>query len=236
LKAKVDVMDKNMTIALDGPAGSGKSTVARLLARRLGIPYLDTGAMYRAVGLKAIRSGISPRDETAVAAMLQDTRLDVLFQADYQRILLDGEDVSQAIRTPEASLAASDFSALPVVRLRLVELQRQMASRQSLILDGRDIGTFVLPDAPFKFFLTADPGERAHRRLLDLRERGDAVTTLEQVRLDIEYRDKQDAGRSLAPLCQAADAILVDTTSLGIEDVVEVIWQHLRQVLYAEQV
>ncbi len=229
-------MSDRLTLALDGPAGAGKSTIARLLAKRLGILYLDTGAMYRAVGLKACRAGISTRDEAAVAEMLKDTRLDILFESENQRILLDGEDVSQAIRTPEASLAASDVSALPVVRLRLVELQREIAAHQPLILDGRDIGTFVLPDAPFKFFLTADPAERARRRLLDLQARGDQSATLEQVREDMDYRDRQDSQRSLAPLKQADDAILVDTTSLNIDQVVDTILNEIEKVQYAERV
>lgn len=224
-----------LTIALDGPAGAGKSTIAKLLAKQLSVLYLDTGAMYRAIGLKAIRTGVSVRDESAVSEMLHDTQLEIVFDAGNQSVILDGEDVSQAIRTPEASLAASDISALPVVRIHLVEMQRQMAARQSLILDGRDIGTYVLPDAPFKFFLTADPGERARRRLLDLQARGDMTTTLEQVRLDIEYRDKQDSQRSLAPLKQADDAILVDTTSMSIEQVVDSILQSIRQVRDAQK-
>ena len=214
-------MQELLTIALDGPAGAGKSTIARLLAKRLGILYLDTGAMYRAVGLKALRLGLPTKSGPEIAAMLADTRLEILFRDNVQHILLDGEDVSQAIRSPEASMAASDVSTLPVVRLRLVELQREIAARQPLILDGRDIGTFVLPAARWKFFLTADPAERARRRLLDLQARGDAATTLEQVRQAMDERDRQDSQRSLAPLKQAEDAILVDTTSLTIDDVVD---------------
>ena len=220
-------MNDLLTIALDGPAGAGKSTIAKLLARRLGILYLDTGAMYRAVGLKAIRCSISVRDEAAVAAMLQDTRLEIIFESAGQRIMLDGEDVSAAIRTPEASIAASDVSALPAVRIALVKLQREIAARQSLILDGRDIGTYVLPDAPCKFFMTADPAERARRRLLDLQSRGDSTSTIEQVLADIKYRDHQDASRSLAPLRQADDAVLIDTTDLSIEQVVETIMSYI---------
>lgn len=225
-----------LTIALDGPAGAGKSTIAKLLAKQLSVLYLDTGAMYRAIGLKAIRTGVSVRDEAAVSEMLKDTHLEIVFDAGNQSVILDGEDVSQAIRTPEASLAASDISALPVVRIHLVEMQRQMAAQQSLILDGRDIGTYVLPDAPFKFFLTADPGERARRRLLDLQARGDMTTTLEAVRQDIEYRDRQDSQRSLAPLKQADDAILVDTTNMSIEQVVESISHSIRQVQDAQKI
>ncbi|MGI6325613.1 MAG: (d)CMP kinase [Saccharofermentanales bacterium] len=219
-----------ITIALDGPSGAGKSTVAGLLAKKLGILHLDTGAMYRAVGLKALRTGLTTDDEEAVRRMLETTKLEVILSEDRQRVLLDGEDVSTAIRTPEASLAASDFSKLPVVRHKLVELQRQMADRQSLILDGRDIGTYVLPQATCKIFLTAEPAERARRRLLDLQASGDHSATLEQVLQDIEYRDRQDAGRALAPLRQAEDAILVDSTDCSVEEVVDRITSYIKGI------
>ncbi len=214
-------MNKQITIALDGPAGAGKSTIAKLIAERLGILYLDTGAMYRAIGLKAMRRGIDKTDEQSVEQMLAQTRLDIEFADGGQRVILDGEDVSDAIRTPEASIAASDFSRLPVVRLHLVALQRGIAAEKPLVLDGRDIGTYVLPDADFKFFLTADPDERAKRRLLDLRAKGNHQATHAEVLQDIQYRDHQDASRALAPLCQADDAILVDTTDMSIDQVVE---------------
>ncbi len=210
-------------IALDGPAGAGKSTIARRVAEALGILYLDTGAMYRAIGIKAVAQGLSPKDEAAIGAMLESTDLDIRFVAGTQEVWLDGVNVSEAIRTPEASRAASDVSTLPVVRRALVDLQRQIASRQSLIMDGRDIGTHVLPDARHKFFLTASVDERAHRRLLDLQNRGNQTTTLDEVRADIEYRDRQDSERAFAPLRQAEDAILVDTTNLSIEEVVQTI-------------
>lgn len=216
-------MGQAMAIALDGPAGAGKSTIARRVAEQLGILYLDTGAMYRAIGLKAVRSGFDPKDEAAVAAMLGTTDLDIRFVDGQQRVWLDGEDVSEAIRTPQASRAASDVSTLPVVRRRLVEIQQDIASRQSLIMDGRDIGTHVLPNAAHKFFLTASLDERARRRLQDLRNRGDAAATLEEVQADIEYRDRQDTQRSFAPLRQAEDALLVDTTDLTIDQVVDTI-------------
>ena len=212
-----------MAIALDGPAGAGKSTIARRVAEQLGILYLDTGAMYRAIGLKATRSGYDPKDEAAVATLLETTDLDIRFVDGQQQVWLDGENVSEAIRTPQASRAASDVSTLPVVRRRLVEIQQDIASRQSLIMDGRDIGTYVLPNAAHKFFLTASLDERARRRLQDLRNRGDAAATLEEVRTDIEYRDRQDTQRSFAPLRQADDAVLVDTTDLTIDQVVETI-------------
>jgi cytidylate kinase len=223
-------MTKLLTIALDGPAGAGKSTIARRLARELDILYLDTGAMYRAVGLKALRQGISVRSEADIAKMLDETRMDIVFDNKEQHILLDGEDVSELIRTPQVSLAASDVSALPVVRRKLVELQREIAARQPLILDGRDIGSYVLPDARCKFFLTASEDERARRRLHDLRARGDQQSTFEAIKQDITYRDRQDSQRSLAPLCQAADAILVDTTEMTIDEVVAAILNDIRQV------
>jgi len=220
-------MDKVITIAIDGPAGAGKSTIARLIAGRLGILYLDTGAMYRAVGLKALRTGTDMRSEPAMAALLEQTNLDIRFVRQSQQIYLDGEDVTSAIRLPEVARAASDVSALPVVRLKLVELQRQIASGQNLILDGRDIGTYVLPHASYKFFLTADLRERARRRLLDLQARGSQDATLDQVADDMSYRDNQDSSRALAPLKQADDAILVDTTGLTIEEVVEKVMGYL---------
>ncbi|NCA99747.1 MAG: (d)CMP kinase [Clostridia bacterium] len=210
-------------IALDGPAGAGKSTIARRVAENLGILYLDTGAMYRAIGIKAVAQGLSLKDEAAVGTMLESTDLDIRFVAGAQEVWLDGVNVSDAIRTPEASRAASDVSTLPVVRRAMVDLQRKIASRQSLVMDGRDIGTHVLPDARHKFFLTASVEERAHRRLLDLQNRGNQSATLEEVRADIEYRDRQDSERTFAPLRQAEDAVLVDTTDLNIEEVVQTI-------------
>lgn len=210
-------------IALDGPAGAGKSTIARRVAEQLGILYLDTGAMYRAIGIKALNLGLPAKDEAAVGTMLQSTDLDIRFVNGTQEVWLDGVNVSEAIRTPEASRAASDVSTLPVVRRALVDMQRKIASRQSLVMDGRDIGTHVLPDARHKFFLTASVAERAHRRLLDLKNRGDATVTLNEVKADIEYRDRQDSERAFAPLRQADDAILVDTTDLSIEEVVQTI-------------
>lgn len=210
-------------IALDGPAGAGKSTIARRVAEQLGILYLDTGAMYRAIGIKALNLGLPAKDEAAVGTMLQSTDLDIRFVNGTQEVWLDGVNVSETIRTPEASRAASDVSTLPVVRRALVDMQRKIASRQSLVMDGRDIGTHVLPDARHKFFLTASVAERAHRRLLDLKNRGDATVTLDEVKADIEYRDRQDSERAFAPLRQADDAILVDTTDLSIEEVVQTI-------------
>lgn len=210
-------------IALDGPAGAGKSTIARKVAEHYGILYLDTGAMYRAMGWKALSIGISPRNDQAVEHMLCKTKLDVRFEDGEQHVFVDDVDVSDLIRTPEMSKAASDISALSCVRKHLVDLQRQLAASRPLVIDGRDIGTYVLPNAPWKFFLTATAEERAQRRLLQLRAKGDGKTTLEQVIEDINYRDKQDSTREVAPLRQADDAILLDTTHLSIEQVIAAI-------------
>lgn len=208
-------------IAIDGPAGAGKSTIARRVAEHLRILYLDTGAMYRAIGYAALSQGISPRDADAVAAMLAKTDLQIAFIDGAQHVLLNGEDVTGCIRTPEMSRAASDISALPCVRQYLVARQRALSHVQPLVMDGRDIGSYVLPDAPYKFYLTASPDERARRRLEDLRRTGDQTSTLEAVLADILYRDQQDSTRAMAPLVRAADAVLIDTTHLTIDQVVE---------------
>ena len=224
-----EVNQRPMNIAIDGPAGAGKSTIARLLAKRLGIGYLDTGAMYRAIGLKALQTGTDMQCEEKIKAMLAQTALDVVLGNDTQRVFLDGIDVTDQLRSKAVSKASSDVSVLPVVRDRLVALQREIAARQPLVLDGRDIGTYVLPNAPYKFYLTADIMERARRRLVDLRKKGDLKTCFDDVLQDVKYRDKQDSERDLAPLRQAADAILIDTTHLSIEEVIELVLQHIKR-------
>lgn len=216
-------MKHDLTIAIDGPAGAGKSTIARRLARRLNILYMDTGAMYRALGLAALRQGIRPGSGPDVDRLLAQTTIDIRFENGEQQVLIDGEDVTPLIRTADVSMAASDISALPSVRRRLVELQRQIAARQPLVIDGRDIGTYVLPDAPHKFFLTASVQERARRRLADLRAQGDQSATFDQVLRDMEFRDRQDSQREMAPLRQADDALLVDSTGLSIDAVIDLI-------------
>lgn len=203
--------------------------MARLLAQKLGIPYLDTGAMYRALALKALGEGLDLKDEAAVAAMLERTELAIEFGQADQQVILDGLDVTARLRTGAVSLAASDISAHPVVRHRLVQLQREIARCQDLVLEGRDIGSFVLPDATIKFYLSADPKERARRRLLDLRQQGDQATTLDQLLEQIIRRDEQDKTRQLAPLVQADDAILVDSTGLSIEEVIQHLLELVRQ-------
>lgn len=201
-----------LQIAIDGPSGSGKSTLAKAVSRKLGILYLDTGAMYRACGLQAIRSGISPKDELLVGQMLETLNIDIRFEEGRQRVFLDGGDVSEDIRRPDISVAASDISSIPAVRLKMVAMQREIAGTRSVVLDGRDIGSYVLPNAQYKFFLTADPEERAKRRLDELALRGIHSQTYEGVLADIRYRDNQDSTRAFAPLIKMPDAIEIDTT------------------------
>ena len=206
-------------VAIDGPAGAGKSTVARQLARRLGFTIIDTGAIYRSVALAAQRAGISWEDDTGLARLL-DTGLGLTFQG--ERVLLRGEDVTEAIRTPEISRGASVVSARPVVRQKLLQLQRDLgrAAPRGAVLEGRDIGTVVFPDADVKFFLTASDEARAQRRHAELNEKGLSVP-LPEVLSDQRRRDKDDTERAIAPLRAAADAVVVDTTGFDLEQVVE---------------
>ncbi len=209
-------------IAIDGPAGAGKSTIAKAVAKKLGIVYIDTGAMYRAVGLAAVRHGVDPKDAEGVKGILDDIRIEIAHGENGQIVYLNGEDVSTEIRLPEISVAASDVAVIGEVRAKLVELQRELAQKTSVIMDGRDIGTFVLPDAELKIFLTASVDERAMRRYRELMEKGDKCT-FEEVKTDMEYRDKNDSGRKIAPLKPAEDSITVDTTGKGLEESVELI-------------
>ena len=207
------------SIALDGPSGSGKSTVAKRLARELDILYLDTGAMYRACACKASEAGVDLSDESAVEAMLSSLDLRIEYRGGAQHTILDGRDVSEEIRRPEVSMAASKISALGCVRKKMVEMQRKIAAGTSCVLDGRDIGSAVLPDAKFKFFLTADSGVRALRRQKELAEKGQNVD-FERLKEEIEKRDKQDSEREFSPLKRAEDAVVVDTSDMDIEEVV----------------
>lgn len=209
-----------MIIAIDGPAGAGKSTIAKLIAKQLGLVYIDTGAMYRAVGLKAKRNNIACSEQEKIAEMLKNTEVELKNENGATAVYLDGENVSTEIRLPEISRMASDISAVPVVRYAMVEMQRSMANKTDTILDGRDIGTFVLPNADVKIFLTASVEERAERRYKELIARGENVKK-EDVRSDIEKRDYNDSHRALAPLKKADDATEVDTTGMTIDQVCE---------------
>ena len=210
-------------IAIDGPAGAGKSTVAKSISRQLGIIYLDTGAMYRAVALKAIRSGIATKDAEKLAEMVSNIDIRIEYIGNEQRIFLDGSDVTGMIRTPEVSIGASDVSAIPAVRLKMVELQREIARENDVVMDGRDIGTYVLPEAKYKFFITASLEERAKRRFEEMQSKGTSGATLDEVMKDIAYRDKNDSTRAFAPLSKASDAIEIDTTELDPQQVIDII-------------
>lgn len=211
---------KHINIALDGPSGSGKSTVAKELSKRLNILYLDTGAMYRAVACKAMALGIDTFDEKGVKTFIDDIDLKIRYIDGAQYTFLDGEDVSARIREPEVSMAASNVSSLKCVRLKMVAMQREIAKSMSCILDGRDIGSFVLPDAKYKFYITAAARVRTERRQKELKIRGFDVD-FDQLLQEIEQRDYNDKHRDFAPLVQAEDAILIDTSCMNVEDVVE---------------
>lgn len=211
-------MNKKITIALDGPSGSGKSTAAKALSEKLDILYLDTGAMYRACGLKAKKSGISCKDENGVASFIDDIDLKIEYREGVQHTILDGEDVSVDIRKNEVSMLASDISALRCVRLKMVELQRKIAGEMSCVLDGRDIGTHVLTNATFKFYITATSDVRAERRRKELLSRGQNVP-FEKIKAEIEQRDYNDSHREFAPLRKAEDAVEIDTSFMTAEEV-----------------
>ena len=209
-------------IALDGPAGSGKSTVAKALAKDYNILYLDTGAMYRACALKALRLGVDTKDGEAVKEILPQLDVKVEYIDGAQRTLLGEEDVSSKIRENAVSMAASNISAHPVIRVKMVEMQREIAKKMSCVLDGRDIGSAVLPDAKFKFFITADSKVRAERRYKELLERGEKVD-FEKLHEEIVARDKQDSEREFSPLVCAKDAIVVDTSAMNVDEVIKTI-------------
>lgn len=206
-----------ISVAIDGPSGAGKSSMARRLAADLGYTYVDTGAMYRAIGLYVRRAGADTKDSAAVEALLPRIQLDIRLQDGAQHILLNGEDVTEAVRAEEIGMAASDVSAYPAVRSFLLDTQRNLAASRDVLMDGRDIGTVVLPNATVKIYLTASADARARRRLAELLEKG-KQTDYATVLADIEQRDYQDTHRAVAPLRQAEDAILVDTSDIGIEE------------------
>lgn len=204
-----------VSVAIDGPAGAGKSTLARRLAAEMGYIYVDTGAMYRAIGLYALRAGKDPKENDAVNALLPQIELRLASIEGEQHIYLKEEDVSTAIRTEAAGMAASAVGANPTVRAFLLELQRDMAKKQDVLMDGRDIGTVVFPDAELKIFMTADPRVRACRRYDELRAKGDPVS-LEEIERNVRERDKADMGRAISPLRQAEDAIVLDNSCMTV--------------------
>ena len=224
-------MNGHYAIAIDGPSGAGKSTIARAAAKHFGFIYVDTGAIYRTVGLAAYRGGVDRRDESAVEALLPQLEIAMRYtDAGEQHMYLNGEDVTALIREPEISIYASDVAALPAVRAFLMELQRRMARENSVIMDGRDIGTVVLPDAEVKIFLTASAEARARRRLLELEQKG-IKQSFDEVLRDIEYRDEQDSHRAAAPLKKAEDAIAVDTSELNFDESLELVVKTIQRKL-----
>lgn len=220
-------MQKKITIALDGPSGSGKSTVAKELSKKLNILYLDTGAMYRATAVKAISLGIDTLDEKGVETFIHDIDLKIKYVNGAQRTFLDGVDASEKIREPHVSMAASNISSLKSVRLKMVEMQRKIASEESCVLDGRDIGSFVLPDAEYKFYVTATVAVRAKRRFDELKAKGHNVD-YNQLEQEIEQRDYNDKHRDFAPLVKANDAVEIDTSEMSINEVVEKILSYIK--------
>ncbi len=219
---------KRFSVALDGPSGSGKSTIAKKLAKEYNILYLDTGAMYRACALQAIDDGIDLKDEKAVGAMLARMRLHIEYENGIQHTYLGDRDVSEEIRRPEVSMAASDISALRCVRMKMVDMQREIAAKMSCVLDGRDIGSYVLPNAEFKFYITASVAVRAKRRYSELKAKGYDVD-LNMLEKEIEQRDRNDSTREFSPLVQADDAVYVDTSDMTVEQVVSFIKSKIQE-------
>ena len=217
-----------MVIAIDGPAGAGKSTVARKLAERMGLDYVDSGATYRAAALRVLESNVSPEDEQAVSELIGHAGIEFKTNGSKSQVLLDGEDVTEKIRTPQVTLAAAKVSRLPDVRKKLITLQRSLARGRGIVMEGRDIGTVVFPQARLKIFLKADPEERARRRLRDEEKRG-RQATLEQTAYEIGRRDQLDAERKISPLVPAADAVEIDSTHLSADEVVERIMELARE-------
>lgn len=214
----------NISIAIDGPAGAGKSTISKLVANMMGFIYIDTGAMYRAAALYAINNGIDIKlQKDLLISELDKIEISMKYDEDGQKVLLCGIDVSKRIREADVSVGASDIAVIPEVRLKLVGLQRNLANENDVIMDGRDIGTYVLPNADIKIFLTASVDERARRRYLEFIEKG-IDSDFETIKRDIEYRDKNDSGRKFAPLKQADDAIRIDTTGKTLDEAVEIIY------------
>ena len=224
-------MKEHFSIAIDGPGGAGKSSLAKAVAKKLSILHVDTGAIYRTIGYAAFARGLNAKDESQIAPLLKTIRIDMAFdEAGRQKMLLDGKDVSREIRLPEISMYASNVSALPCVRAYLLEMQRDIARKRSVIMDGRDIGTVVLPKADVKIFLTASAEVRAKRRFDELQQKGDK-TPYAQILAETKQRDKQDSERAIAPLKQAADAVLLDTSGDTVEQSVNAILDIVRRKL-----
>ena len=217
-----------INVAIDGPAGAGKSTVARAAAKELGFIYVDTGALYRAVGVHCLRNNIVTTDAESVGAILDDITVELKFIDGVQHVFLNGDDVSTEIRLPEASMAASNVSAIPSVRAFLFDLQRDIAAKNNCLMDGRDIGTVVLPNAKVKIFLTADPEERAMRRFKELQEKGSNVT-YKEVLDDLLVRDYNDSHREIAPLKPAGDSVVINTTGYTLEESINKIIETVKE-------
>lgn len=224
--------NRTVAVAIDGPSGAGKSTIARILAKELQYIYVDTGALYRGVGYATLKRGITPTDADSVVGLLPSLQVELRYVEGVQRVFVNGEDVSDLIRTPEVSMAASAVSALPPVRQYLFSLQQDMAAEFNVIMDGRDIGTVVLPNAQVKIFLTASAEDRATRRYEELKEKG-VDTTYEEVLADMKQRDYNDEHRAAAPLKAAEDAVLVDTSGNTLEQSVAMLKQIVMERLEA---
>lgn len=222
-------MSNYFSIAIDGPAGAGKSTIAKKIAKKLDFIYVDTGAMYRALALYFIRNKISSNDKEQIEKACDRVDVTIEYKDGEQQVLLNGENVSGLIRTEEVGNMASASSVYPVVRLKLVELQRSLASKTNVVMDGREIGTFVLPEANLKIYLTASSEERARRRFLELKEKGIAAD-IGEIEKDIIERDTRDMNREFAPLKQADDAIVLDSSNMTIDEVVETIIKHFNDI------
>lgn len=216
-------------IALDGPAGAGKSTVARAVAKKLGINYMDTGAMYRAAAYAALKRGMEPGDREGVLSILEDMDISVGYVDGEQRVYADGEDVTPHIRTPKISKGSSDIAVIKEMRLKLVSIQQEAAQKYDLVMDGRDIGTYVLPNAGVKVYITASPLERARRRQKDLQKMG-VEADLSELEREIKARDKTDTEREFAPLRKAEDAVYLDTTDMSEEEVIQKVIDLAREV------